>query len=128
MADLRISKKTGEIIRPRTKITRPSPSQISTWKKKNPELLFKDSKGRIYGRREDPTEFEEDEETWFVQCPTTPHNAAADEVVDFPSPDARVRLENLKTKDVKEVLILYYPEKIVLGAKTASVNVRVYTN
>lgn len=106
----RISQKSGKVIRPRGPNHRPTPHQLATWLKKEPERLFEDGDGRLYG---------EHDGHWFVRLPPTPPHAAVDECVEFPEEGSTLTLQNLKTKERREVRVESYPEKIERNHRTA---------
>jgi len=108
----KISKKTGKVISPRGPNHRPTFSQIRAWAKKEPERLFRDARGRLYG---------EHEGFWFVHLPPTPPHASVDEDVEFPAEGGLITASNLKTGEEREFRIESYPERIERGHRTAVV-------
>lgn len=94
------------------------------WIKKEPERLYKDELGRLYGKRTDEAFESYDKEAWFVHLP--PGNyGSVDEAIEFPREQESIEVINLKNNDKKTLIISEYPEAIYAGHKTASVDVEV---
>lgn len=107
-------------------VTRPPHKIIHMWIKKEPERLYKDELGRLYGKRHDEAFESFEQEAWFVHLPPPSHaHETVDEVVNFPREQESIEVVNLKNNDKKTLIISEYPEAIYAGHKTASVNLEV---
>ena len=106
--------------------SKPSFSQVSTWKRQG--KVWVDEDKRSYGKRTDPAfeeEYHGDEEAWWVNLPRLHQgHLRTDELVDFPRAGSTLVLKQ-GDKEI-EITIKGYPEDIKRGQKTAAVNIKTH--